>query len=92
MLNTPSFAWVKNVYNMCVRRGVNSGFSSTPSLLRFANPQNPVNKSLVLHQFLLANPTVVSTGNFAILPLLYDSYTRFPQHLLLLRLKKKFER
>jgi len=92
MPNTLLGPWVKNVYNLCTSRGGNGALLSTVSSRGFMNPQLPVNNPLVLPQFIQSQTTPLSTGKFTISPLLMSSYTRFPQHLLLLRLKKKSER
>lgn len=92
MPNTLSEPWVKNVYNLWAARGQNGAFLSTVILPAPTNTQGLVNKSLVLPRFTPRLFTVVSTGNFARFHLLIPSFPRFPQHLLLLRLKKKSER
>lgn len=82
------FTWVKNVYNLRIVGGKNSGRLFTPPFPALFSPHDSVNNHLVLPFFIPAFFTDSSTGFLRKLPLLFDSYPRFPHPLLLLTPKE----
>jgi len=52
MLNTLSFAWVKNVYSLGITDGITSGLLYTGVFESTTNPHSPVHKYVVIPTFI----------------------------------------